>query len=223
MDIVKIVIKRSSRKTISIEINREGGVIVRAPQKYPEYQIKKTIETHKEWIKDRIELAEKRKIQVPPKKFIHGEQFLFQGELFPLVIHSSNKKKMWFDQGFYIPKNLEGKARELLMEWYKERARVAFLDRVCYHTAQTGSRAKTMRLSSAQTRWGSCSMRGSLNFNWRLIMAPPHILDYVVVHEIIHLEEHNHSASFWKKVSKQFPEYKKAKQWLKEYGHTLNW
>ncbi len=94
-------------------------------------------------------------------------------------------------------------------------ARDAFIERSCLYAARMGVEFKKIRLSSAKTRWGSCSVRGSLSFNWKLIQAPVEILDYVVVHELAHLIEHNHSPRFWAKVAEFFPDYKKAKLWLK--------
>jgi hypothetical protein len=97
----------------------------------------------------------------------------------------------------------------------KTLARDAFIERSCLYASKMGVQFEKIRLSSAKTRWGSCSLRGSLSFNWKLIQAPVEILDYVVVHELAHLAEHNHSPRFWAKVAEFFPDYKQAKLWLK--------
>lgn len=93
----------------------------------------------------------------------------------------------------------------------------AFIERSCYYGEKMGVRFKKIRLSSAKTRWGSCSLRGNLSFNWKLIQAPVEILNYVVVHELAHLVEHNHSPRFWAKVAEFHPDFKTAKQWLKKH------
>ena len=97
----------------------------------------------------------------------------------------------------------------------KTLARDAFIERSCLYASRMGVQFEKIRLSSAKTRWGSCSLKGSLSFNWKLIQAPVEVLDYVVVHELAHLVEHNHSPRFWAKVAEFFPGYQQAKLWLK--------
>lgn len=98
----------------------------------------------------------------------------------------------------------------------KALARDAFIERACLYAGKMGVDFKHIRLNSAKTRWGSCGPQGNLSFNWKLIQAPTPILDYVVVHELAHLIEANHSPRFWAKVGEYFPDYKMAKRWLKE-------
>lgn len=98
----------------------------------------------------------------------------------------------------------------------KSLARDAFIERACLYAKKMGVEFKQIRLGSAKTRWGSCSPKGNLNFNWRLINAPTDVLDYVVVHELSHLIERNHSARFWTKVGEFCPRYQSARRWLKE-------
>ena len=78
-----------------------------------------------------------------------------------------------------------------------------------------------MKITDARTRWGSCSTRGSLNFSWRLVMAPPAVIDYVILHELAHLKIHNHSSNFWSRVAQLVPDYREHKKWLEQNGHLL--
>jgi predicted metal-dependent hydrolase len=94
----------------------------------------------------------------------------------------------------------------------------AFIERACLYAARMGVTFRKIRLNSARTRWGSCGPQGNLSFNWRLIQAPTEVLDYVVVHELAHLTELNHSPRFWARVAAFCPEYRAAKRWLKENG-----
>jgi predicted metal-dependent hydrolase len=84
-----------------------------------------------------------------------------------------------------------------------------------------GFREMKVRISSARTRWGSCSQKGNLSFTWRLVMAPPDVIDYVVVHELCHTREMNHSRSFWEQVEAILPDFRQRRRWLKEYGKLL--
>lgn len=111
--------------------------------------------------------------------------------------------------------------RSALEKRYIEAARSYIPKRVAYYSAITGGTYNRVTIRSQKTRWGSCSSKGTLSFNWRLMLAPPVILDYVVVHELCHLKHMNHSADFWKAVEAVFPDFRNARKWLKEHGNEL--
>ncbi len=107
------------------------------------------------------------------------------------------------------------------MNWYKDRAYEKIGQRVEWYARKYEFKYNKTKITTAQKRWGSCSSKGNLNFSWRLIMAPLPVIDYVVIHELVHLEERNHSRLFWDKVKYFYPEYPKCGNWLKENGHLL--
>lgn len=111
--------------------------------------------------------------------------------------------------------------RTALEKRYKEAARSYIPKRVAYYHAMTGGTYNRITIRDQKTRWGSCSSKGTLSFNWRLMLAPPAILDYVVVHELCHLTHMNHSPMFWQAVESVCPDYKNARKWLKEHGNEL--
>lgn len=104
---------------------------------------------------------------------------------------------------------------------YKEAARTYIPKRVAYYHAMTGGTYKRISIRGQKTRWGSCSSKGTLSFNWRLMLAPPAVLDYVVVHELCHLTHMNHSKAFWQDVESVCPDYRNLRKWLKEHGSEL--
>lgn len=116
----------------------------------------------------------------------------------------------------YTPQQREG-----LEKRYREAAREYIPRRADYYAQQLGVSFERIRIAEQKTRWGSCSSKGTLSFNWKLMLAPPKILDYVVVHEVCHLKEMNHSPRFWKLVEELMPDYKECRKWLKENGSTL--
>jgi len=116
----------------------------------------------------------------------------------------------------YSPEQRAGMERR-----YREAAKEYFPKRADYYAQQLGVTYDRIRIANQKTRWGSCSSKGTLSFNWRLMLAPPKVLEYVVVHEVCHLKEMNHSPRFWKLVEKFMPDYKEYKKWLKENGNTL--
>jgi predicted metal-dependent hydrolase len=125
----------------------------------------------------------------------------------------------------YWPKDLGSprphKIRMLLVEWYKRQAKTIIKERVETWSKQMRLSYNRIAIKDQKTRWGSCSSLRNLNFNWRLVMAPLPVLDYVVVHELAHLVEMNHSKRFWDLVETHFPAYPECKRWLKQYGPTL--
>ncbi len=111
--------------------------------------------------------------------------------------------------------------RAALERRYIDAAKEYFPKRAAYYQQYTGGTYHRISIRDQKTRWGSCSSKGTLSFNWRLMLAPPAILDYVVVHELCHLTYMNHSTAFWKKVEAVCPDYRTARKWLKDHGHEL--
>ena len=115
----------------------------------------------------------------------------------------------------------EIKRLETLEKRYRNAARTQFEQRCAYYLPFTGGSYSSITVRDQKTRWGSCSSRGTLSFNYRLIFAPPAVLDYVVIHELCHLTHMNHSKDFWNMVSSVMPDYKIHRKWLKERGREL--
>ena len=155
---MEIQIIKTRRKTVSLEVKRDGSVIVRVPLRMPQREIQEFIESHRSWIEHKCRLMEKRRAQsvstrAPPVDEISGK------------------------------------------EW--EKIREAFAGRVDYYCKKMDVQVGRITIRNQKTRWGSCSAKGNLNFNCLLMKAPPEVLDYVVVHELCHRLEMNHSPRFW--------------------------
>lgn len=120
-----------------------------------------------------------------------------------------------------LPSTPQTTENSALVKRYKEAAAEYFPKRVAYYQTLTGGTYERITIRDQKTRWGSCSSNGTLSFNWRLMLAPPRVLDYVVVHELCHLTYMNHSKDFWSKVEEVMPEYKEYRLWLKNNGSTL--
>lgn len=117
--------------------------------------------------------------------------------------------------------DLSAVQRTALENRYKEAARTYIPKRVAYFQSMTGGDYTRISIRDQKTRWGSCSSKGTLSFNWRLMLAPPAILDYVVVHELCHLTHMDHSPAFWQAVEEVYPDYRTARKWLKDHGREL--
>jgi predicted metal-dependent hydrolase len=213
---------RSSRRTIALIIQPDGTLLVRAPLRVPDDIINDFVEDHANWIH-----RKKLQIQSVPtlqkKEYREGELFLFVGIKYPLHIQEKNRVKLTLlEERFQISRFQLPSARDLFINWYKVEARKVISNRVKLQAQENGFSWHKLRISSARTRWGSCSSRGSLSFTWRLVMAPLDVIDYVVVHELVHTRIKNHSPAFWQRVAEIMPDYKKHVNWLKKNGRTLS-
>jgi predicted metal-dependent hydrolase len=119
-----------------------------------------------------------------------------------------------------VPGDPAHQARRLT-DWLKDEAQADLVARTAVHAARLGVTVKSVKMRSQASRWGSCSSSGNINYNWRLVMAPPFVLDYVAAHEVAHLVEMNHSAAFWATVKRTLPDMEKGKAWLKAHGRKL--
>ncbi len=210
---------RSERQSISLAVTDEALLVVRAPFHVSENYIQDVIRKKSGWIRKKVEEMKNRK-PFPVKKFIQGEAFLYLGRSYPLLFGD----KMGID--VQITDNLvvccgKSPVRDVLIHWYRERAMEKISERCEYYSCITGLNPLSVKISNASKRWGSCSSRGSINFTWRLVMAPLDVIDYVVVHELTHLKELNHSKQFWNRVRSIMPDYRIRQKWLRDNGRSL--
>ncbi len=216
-------IVRTKRKTIAIIVQPDGRVIVRAPLKASKSQIEAFVAAKADWITKTTAQAQKLSSQRAHRQFTPGERFPYLGETYPLLVESQVQNGFTLAGGaFHLQADFQAQASQIFLRWYQFKARQVISERVQWYARKYRFEPQMVRFSSARTRWGSCSSRGSLSFTWRLIMAPLEIVDYVVVHELAHLVEKNHGPNFWELVGKIVPDYKQKRDWLKQNGHALS-
>lgn len=212
---------QSNRKTISLVITQDARLVVYAPIKTPIDYIKNLVRKKRFWIRKQQEILEERYRNIQPKEFVNGESFLFLGRTYRLRIVDGDADTIELTGSLMIPRTLLPQAKDHLVMWYKSQARVKIPERVDWYVKSTGLQCKSVRITDAAKRLGSCGPKGTLNFSWRLVMAPLSVVDYVVVHELAHLEHRNHSTRFWNKVKTILPDYERRKRWLKENDNLL--
>lgn len=212
---------RSKRRTLSLEVTREARLIVRAPETAPLYFIEKVVNKKRLWIQNKQKLVKEKYRQVQPKEFVNGEGFLYLGNTYRLYIVDESNPPFLFDQEFHLSRVYLSKARDLFIDWYKKQSYQKIKERVDWYSNLFGLKYNKFGITDAQKRWGSCSAKGNLHFSWRLIMAPLDVIDYVVVHELAHVERKNHSKEFWNRVKIMIPNYQENKRWLKENEYLL--
>lgn len=212
---------RSKRKSIALEIKDNGVLVVRAPFFMKDALIQQFVHQKRDWIEKVHHRARQRFTQLRPKQFIEGERFLYLGNEYALHIAEDMAGKLLFEDRFILSARYLPKARRHFERWYREEAFAVLTKRCRFYAQQMDVNYKRLKLTSAKHRWGSCHSKGNLCFNWRLVMAPLETLDYVVVHELAHLRQPNHSSRFWAVVEQTFPGHRDAKQWLKENRFKL--
>ncbi len=220
MSVIIDQVIRSRRKTIAIIIHHDGKVFVRAPIKAPQRLILAFVDSKSDWINEKKKQALQHPV-LPVRRFVDGESFLVLGKEIQLRVVENQKIALTLGTEFCISQIALPQARKVFENWYRAYAMKIINDRVEYFSRQHGFRYEKIRITSARTRWGSCSSRGTLSFTWRLVMAPLEIVDYVVIHELAHIRIKNHSPIFWAEVARLMPAYKQSKDWLKKNGRIL--
>jgi len=211
---------RSNRKSISLQITPEGQLIVRAPNSASDKQIFGIVKSKSTWIqKHQARLAAQH---VQPKTFTAGETFWYLGEQYPLLLTDRQSPPLELDGAFYLSTRAQKNAKQVFIDWYRQETRLITRQLVEKYSARYGFKVNQIRITSARTRWGSCSNKGNLNFTYRLSMAPLSAIEYVVVHELAHLKVHNHGRDFWAQVAQIYPGYKTPRTWLKQNGARLD-
>jgi predicted metal-dependent hydrolase len=213
---------RSRRRTISIVVTQEAAVVVRAPLRAPKRVIDYFVVSKHGWILAKQAIALRRAEACKPVEFASGEEFPFLGGLLMLAVSDQARRPECVGNTLVIPKSRIEEAGDLLAKWYAGQAKRIISERVSHYSALTGIMPLSVSVTSARRRWGSCNAQGRLNFAWRLVMAPVDEIDYVVVHELAHIEHHDHSRAFWARVGEIMPDYKAKRQWLKENNGLLN-
>lgn len=219
LEIEKII--RSRRKTVALQVTERATLIVRAPYHTRKKTILDIVTKHEKWIEKKRKEIRERNRETPAKRFVDGEAFLYLGKPYPLKIVNDGTFQLKFDDGFFLVQDARDAARKVFEDWYRKTAREIIPERVAQHSMKGPFSYNRIRITHARKRWGSCSPKGNLNFSWRLIMAPLPVIDYVVIHELVHLVERNHSSRFWGKVESLMPEFKIHRDWLKKNGYLL--
>ncbi len=214
---------RKRRRTISLHIKEDGKIVVQAPYRMPKWEIEKLLQEKQPWISEKV-LEREKKTKEAEKIFLPGEKFLYLGEWYPLEMQEPGSQgpplRLAFGKFILNGDHLE-EARSLFCNWYKREAKEKITARVDYYSRRFRLVPKGIKITSAKFRWGSCSRDNRLSFSWRIIMGSLSVIDYVLIHELVHIREKNHSRNFWNTLGSCFPDYRQHRHWLRENGHLL--
>jgi len=208
---------RSKRKTLSISINENAKLIVRAPKRISDQKIQDFINEKENWITKNQSVIKARAEDTAKDK----NMLLYLGTLFPLKTDNDAKKISFNGEEFLAGLQNKEKTNKSLKTWYKNKFKEVAVPRLFYFAEKHNLQVNQVRIKEQKTLWGSCSSRNNINLNFLLIMAPLKVIDYVIIHELAHTIHKNHSVNFWNAVEEIMPNYKEAKRWLKENGYRL--
>lgn len=177
----QVTVERSVRRTLSIQVTKDGNVVIRAPKRMSAADIQKFVDEKQEWIAGAVESVRRKQATLQ--------------EVQPLT--DEEMQKLYDDARLYLPERCAFFARQMDVSFGR------------------------ITIRNQKTLWGSCSASGDLSFNVGLMLAPPEMRDYVVVHELCHRKEMNHSPAFWRQVEKVLPDYKERRKWLRTHGDAI--
>lgn len=212
-------IQRSNRLSIAIHITREGQLVVKAPRFAPHFMIQNFLEEKKDWIEKAMKKVNQRKPQ--SRQYKEGEVFYYLGQQRKLVFHDGIEIAVRESELFF-PKALTFRIEKELQQWFVQQSKTTIMQRLSVKSQEMDADFGEVRFSDTQSKWGTCFPDNSLQFNWRLIMAPLMVLDYVVIHELAHTTEKNHGDAFWRKVRQFTPAYRQHRKWLNDNAHLLS-
>jgi hypothetical protein len=211
---------RSKRKTVALHI-RDGSVEVRAPLNMPKRSIDQFVLSKEKWVTDKLAKSSERAEKRGSFALAYDSHVAYRGKQYPITGRPGNR--IGFDEsGFYMPPGLAPEQiKHACVQIYRALAKRVMTEKASAFAAVLSVSPSAVKINGAKTRWGSCSAKKSLNFSWMLVMADDDLIDYVVVHELAHIIELNHSERFWALVRGVLPDCDKRKRRLKELQHKL--
>ena len=231
------LLRRPGRRSVAIELEPRLGLSVLAPARLPLREIDAILSREQAWLRRKLQDWAHWERSHPPRRFVDGESLLLLGESWLLTVReagdgrraSVRREERRNGPGrieLRLPGPLPEAARRALAEsalasWYRRLARRILAARVAYWSAILGLTAGPISIRDNRSRWGSCSASGRLSFNWKIVMAAPAVIDYLVVHEICHLAHPDHSPEFWGRVEGALPDYRPPRNWLRRHGESL--
>lgn len=219
----KVAVQRSNRAKSADLIVEHRQIRIVVPKETAIAQIERIIAKKDRWIRQKLRL-QSTIIEPKPKEFISGEAFPYLGKNYRLKVIYGSKDHVALRLGRIEvcvaerrgSKGTEDRVRSLLVAWYRERALKRINEKVEKYSKRLGVKPKSVKVRDYKSRWGSCILPSTVSFNWRIVMAPHKIIDYVVVHELCHLKYHDHSERFWSTVDRTVCDSEGSRVWLKK-------
>lgn len=227
-DIEYQLLPGTDRKTTDIVIERNGSVVVRPPKSLSAEHVDAVVESKRIWIYRN--LAEWRDLNATAvvREWVNGETFLYLGRTYRLSLVPNQSQPLKLENGrFCLDRRLIDKhgpvaAKKAFELYYAQRAYFRIKERVRFFAPKVGVTPTGIQVGDIGYKWGACTQSGLLTFHWKCMMATPKVMDYIVVHELCHIHQANHTDAFWNEVDKVMPDYGERKDWLRKNGAGLD-
>jgi len=226
---IEVQVRRSDRRqTIGLTVERDGSVVAAVPLSLPAVEIERQLRSRELWLHSALT---RRAALTPPtasKDYVSGEGFHYLGRAYRLHVlpgltgNSQVPDLSFFQSRFHLRSDRAHCGRDCFVRWYSERAESWLAERMPRLQRRVGVEVRRVAVMDLGYRWASCSDIGRLNFHWRTILLPPEIIEYLVLHELCHLLEHNHTGRFWSLVRRADRDFEHKERWLKENGSRFD-
>lgn len=220
LDGLSFEVRRSERrKTLEIAVDRAGELFIAAPSEAEDHHLEKFIEDKLLWIHTKIEQKARLQRRAPVKQFTEGEGFLYLGKSYRLRLLDCQLVDLALQNGrFCLRQASAHRGREIFIAWYTRKAQIWFDRQVRENAYRMGVNVTEVKVQDLGYRWASFGKGGRVSFHWKSVLVPPRIAQYIVVHELAHAFNPDHSAGFWAKVEQHLPDWRSRKDWLAENG-----
>lgn len=224
---IEYEVQRGSRKNVTITVSPNQTVIVKIPKEMPEDEIESVVAKKAYWITQQQFLMKDIQVVEYQKDYVNGECFLYLGRRYMLELRLEEQIKTPYVKLYrgklIVTTNSRNSEiiRPALIRWYKERAQEIIERRISYYERVFEQKRGRIIIKEQKKRWASCGKNGDLMINWKIVMAPTSVIDYVIVHELCHLVHRNHSKDYWNEVGRVLPDYEQYKNWLMNHGIEL--
>jgi predicted metal-dependent hydrolase len=218
-------IRRSERARHARIVVDAGGVEVVVPRRFPLRQVEPFVQEKRPWIERTLRRMRESEEQFPPARVCDGGHVPYLGERLALAIRTQRSRRRAHvalrGEELIVRLGPDTPLLGALEAWYRRRAAREIAPRLDAAVGRAGRSYERLQIRGQRTRWASCSTSGTMSFNWRLLLAPPEILDYVIEHEVAHLDVQDHSERFWGLLASRSPDWREHERWLRRHGHAL--
>lgn len=223
----EFTIVRSRRRSISIEV-QSARVVVRAPQRIAESVLHEFLHEKNLWVQEKIREQQQVLAAIPQHTYVAGSTLPYLGKEITLVLGTGSEARVVLhEQQLHVllsrrrRMSAPEQTRRLVQGWYQQQALRLLTDKTTQLAESMGLQHTGVSIRATRTKWGHCTSRGAIQYNWQIILAPESIVDYLVAHEVSHLRHHNHSRAFWQLVESVCPDYVQCRRWLRAHGQQL--
>jgi hypothetical protein len=218
---LRFEVRRSDRRrTVELTVERDGNLVLSAPPAVGDAQLERFARQKRFWVYQKLAAKEVRPSLFPAKKFVTGEGFPYLGRSYRLQLLTELDVPVKLESGRFKMRRTDAvHGRANMVRWYTDHAEPWLAARVERFAARAGVKPSAMVVQDLRFRWGSCGKGGRLYFHWQSIVLPPRIVEYIVVHELVHLGEPHHTPAFWRAMERAMPDWEQRRTWLAERGH----